>query len=74
MDDNIRAAGAALQTAEDEWMALIRQQFPKQHAGDVRYSAEGRGLPGTPMRAAHDKFLRAAEVYRQAWDTYRATH
>lgn len=57
-----REAYKAWAAADDAWHALLKAQFGRD-AGDVRYTARGRGEPGTALRAAHDEFKRTQDVY-----------
>lgn len=57
--------------AENEWMALIRAAFPRKRAGDVRYTDEGKGEPGTALRAAYDAFVRLGSEYHETWSASR---
>lgn len=41
--------------ADDAWSVAIAAAFPKERAGDARYTAKGKGEPGSPLRAAHDR-------------------
>ena len=52
--------------AENEWMKQIKAAFPRQRAGDVRYSKEAEGEPGTELRAAYEAFRRFGDEYRKA--------
>jgi hypothetical protein len=51
--------------ADDEWSGLLRFHFGKR-AGDIRYTAQGKGAEGTELRAAHDEFQRATAAWREA--------
>lgn len=52
--------------ADDAWSLELRKAFGKQ-AGDVRYTARGKGDPGSVLRAAYD----AREAARVAYDRSR---
>jgi hypothetical protein len=56
-------ATAAFQIADDVWSAELKKAFGK-NAGDVRYTAKGRGEAGTPLNAAFVK----REAARKAWE------
>lgn len=57
----------AFAAADDAWSAELVRAFGKR-ASEARYTAEGKGEPGTPLRAASDAFHEA----RKAW--HRANH
>lgn len=48
-----REAFRELSQADDAWSAELTRQFGKA-AGDVRYTAQGMGDEGSPLRALHD--------------------
>lgn len=54
---------AAFQRADDAWGAELRRIFGK-HAGDARYTKEGKGANDSQLRQLYD----AREVARIAWD------
>lgn len=49
-------------TADDAWSAELSRAF-KGAAGDIRYTKQGEGEPGTDLRRAYDAFKAA----RDAW-------
>lgn len=51
--------------ADDAWSAELRRLFGKR-AGDVRYTAAGKGEPGSTLRHLHDEFRRANEAWMDA--------
>jgi len=51
-----REAHLAWRAADDAWHALLKAQFGRD-AGDVRYTARGRGEPGSDLRDAHEAAL-----------------
>ena len=51
--------------ADDDWQAEIDATFGRT-ACDKRYLPEGKGTPGTPLRAAHD----AREAARVQWESF----
>ena len=52
--------------ADHRWMDEIKRAFPRQWAGDVRYTDDAHGEPGTPLRAAYDEYLRT----RGVWESF----
>lgn len=52
------------EAADAAWSAELRLAFGK-NAGDVRYTKQGEGEPGTPL---NDAYL----AYREARDEWRA--
>lgn len=58
-----RVALDTFQKADDAWSAELQRCFGRA-AGDKRYIAEGKGAPGSTLRAAHD----AREHARRAWE------
>ena len=53
----------AFQCADLDWSRELQRQFGKR-AGDVRYTAEGKGEPGSTLRLLHDK----VDAARVAWE------
>lgn len=66
-DDAYRAFMVARAKGVGEFDA-IRAAFPRRRAGDVRYTTDAHGEPGTPLRAAYDAYVEA----RDRWDALRA--
>lgn len=67
---NAPTATAAWNTwiaADHAWHDAIAASYPGQRAGDLRYTAIGKGKPGTELRAAHDAFMAAGD----AWNAIR---
>ncbi len=62
-DGGAIAAQKAFQVADDAWGDELRRSFGK-NAGDVRYTARGKGEEGSTLRRLHD----AREVARTAWE------
>lgn len=56
----------AFQDADDAWGSELRRSFGKK-AGDVRYTAQGKGAEGSDLRRLHD----AREAARGAWEQGR---
>lgn len=52
--------------ADTAWQAELVRLFGKR-AGDVRYTSEGRGDPGSVLRSLHDEFVRATAALRASW-------
>lgn len=52
--------------ADHAWMMEIRRAFPKEWAGDVRYTPRAHGLPGTPLAAAYIRYLET----RAVWESF----
>jgi hypothetical protein len=52
----------ALET-EREWMRAIAREFPGKRPGDVRYTAQGKGTPGSTLREAHDAHYVANKLW-----------
>lgn len=57
---------AAWNAADEQWMIAVMREFPRQWPGDVRYTAAARGQPGTPLRAAYEKYAAARDAARKA--------
>ena len=55
---------AELLAADNAWHQTLVDELGPQQAITARYTAEGHGKPGTPLRAAYD--LRAAAI--AAWE------
>lgn len=49
--------------ADEKWSQELVKIFGK-NAGDARYKIEGRGSPGTPLRAAYDARGEAMRVWQ----------
>jgi hypothetical protein len=60
------AAYAAHLAADEEWMDEIRRTFPREWAGDVRYTPRAHGEPGTALRGAYERYLST----REAWEIF----
>jgi hypothetical protein len=54
------------EAADARWMAEIRKAFPREWAGDVRYTYRAQGDDGTPLRAAYDEYLRTRQTFEAA--------
>lgn len=48
--------------ADAAWMRAISAAFPTKRAGNVRYTEEGRGAPGTALREAYDAYVAATRA------------
>ena len=59
-------AYAAHLAADEAWMDEIRRAFPREWAGDVRYTSRAHGEPGTPLAAAYARYL----ATREAWESF----
>lgn len=60
------AAYAAHLNADEAWMDEIRRTYPREWAGDVRYTSRAHGEPGTPLAAAYERYLST----RAAWERF----
>jgi hypothetical protein len=60
-------AAAAFARADAAWSAELKLLFGKR-AGDVRYTAQGRGTPGTTLRVRYEN----REAARLAWEAAKA--
>jgi hypothetical protein len=58
-------AYAAHLTADELWMAEIRATFPREWAGDVRYTPRAHGEPGTPLADAYALYLETRTVWER---------
>lgn len=56
---NYHEAKANYDAAMKSWEYQLDVAFPNKHRGDVRYTAEGRGEPGTALRVAYDRLTSA---------------
>jgi hypothetical protein len=65
---NANDAWNAWIAADNAWHAEIEKAYPRQHAGDIRYTALGKGKPGTALRAAHDLFISTGDAWRALRD------
>ena len=52
--------------ADKAWMDEIRRAFPREWAGDVRYTHRAHGEPGTPLAAAYARYRET----RVAWESF----
>ncbi len=52
--------------ADQRWSLELRRLFG-QRSGDVRYTKEGQGEPGTELNAAYLAFKVASEAHRATW-------
>lgn len=52
--------------ADAAWSAAIKAAFPRERAGDVRYTAKAHGEPGSPLRAAYDARTAACKALGNA--------
>lgn len=66
MSQTIRELYDAWVAADHAWSDAIKATFPKRWPGDVRYMPEGRGAPGSPLRAAYDACSVSANAFRDA--------
>jgi hypothetical protein len=55
----------AAQTTNDAWSMELKRLFGKR-AGDVRYTAQGKGDPGTELRRLYDAREDARKAYGDA--------
>jgi hypothetical protein len=53
------------QTTDDAWSAELQRLFGKR-AGDVRYTKQGKGEPGTELRRLYDAREAARRAYGDA--------
>lgn len=56
------AYNAAL-AADHRWSELLRRYFGKR-AGDVRYTKQGEGQPGSDLHEAWQAFRKSTEIWR----------
>lgn len=68
--DVMLAAQAAFGRADDFFSRELEARFGKR-AGDMRYTAEGRGEEGSTLRFAHDQRERLRVAWEQAKEEYR---
>lgn len=47
------------------WDAEIRAAFPRGRSGDIRYTDQGKGAPGSLLRFAYDRRCAAASAYAE---------
>lgn len=53
----------AFVAADKAWSAELRKAFGK-NAGDIRYTKQGEGSPGTPLNDAYLAFKKAGDAWR----------
>ena len=63
VNEAYRAAYEAHAGADEAWMDEIRRAFPREWAGDVRYTLRAHGEPGTPLAAAYARYRETREVW-----------
>lgn len=51
--------------ADAAWSAELKRQFGK-NAGDVRYTARGKGEPGSELRRLHATFRSTSDAWLKA--------
>lgn len=73
LDPAAVAAYAAHLEADEAWMDEIRRTFPREYAGDVRYTWRAHGEPGTPLAAAHALYLSTRAAWEQFLPHYERT-
>ncbi len=61
-------ASILFQRADNAWSAELGRLFGKR-AGDVRYTKQGKGEPGSVLRATHDEFCRTRDAWYKAIDS-----
>ena len=61
------------QTTDDAWSAELQRRFGKR-AGDVRYTLQGKGEPGSVLRLLYDARDAAREAYGAAITSLTHTH
>ncbi|MCO5730101.1 hypothetical protein [Rhizobium sp. SSA_523] len=66
LDPAAVAAYADHLAADEAWMDEIRRAFPREWAGDVRYTPRAHGEPGTLLAAAYERYL----ATRAEWERY----
>ncbi|MDQ0422311.1 hypothetical protein J2045_003359 [Peteryoungia aggregata LMG 23059] len=59
-------AHAAHAAADERWMAEIRAAYPREWAGDVRYTDRAQGEEGSPLRAAYEEYQRTRLTFEAA--------
>ncbi len=61
-DEVVDSCFDALVAADKEWDARLIEAFG-DHADFRRYTKEGQGFPGTPLRVAYDAKVEAVRAY-----------
>lgn len=59
------SVAAAWHDADKHWMQALEMAFGSR-ASDMRYKPEGKGAPGSALRALHDEFDRLRKAYLAA--------
>jgi hypothetical protein len=59
------------QVADENWSRIGQATFGKRW-GDVRYTAAGKGEPGSALRQAHDAYEKAREAWRATYNNGKA--
>jgi hypothetical protein len=49
------------------WMGEIKRAFPRERAGDVRYTERAHGAAGSSLRAAYERYAAARDHYSNTW-------
>lgn len=58
----------ASHAADDAWMAELYRLFGRDAGHHERYSPEGKGEPGSHLRALYDAKVAAAEAAHVGWE------
>lgn len=65
--ENLEALYREACAAEDAYRAALQEEFPRlKHTGDVRYTPQGNGAPGSTLRHAADRKHAADAALRRA--------
>lgn len=65
------AARKAFQAADDAWAAELQRLFGSVEAGEVRYTSQAKGIPGTKLYELHYARDQARVAWHEAVDFAR---
>lgn len=65
MPDTFEADYNAHLAADEAWMLEVQRAFPREWAGDVRYTPRAHGEPGTPLADAYAEYLRTRALWER---------
>jgi hypothetical protein len=63
--ERVREAIREALAADEAWSAELQRLFGMR-AGDVRYTVQGKGEPGTGLRRLHDEWVKANDEWVKA--------